>query len=87
MAAGRYLAANGFAIDRDHAIYRYNNGNEYVQAVNDYAAVLADDPAAFAGYYRWDVYYYSTAGDVLLPVGYAAEAPVPVVDYLASHPQ
>ena len=64
MAAGRYLAANGFANDRDHAIYRYNNANEYVQAVNDYAAVLAADPAAFAGYYRWDVYYYTTAGDV-----------------------
>ena len=67
MAAGRYLAANGFANDRDHAIYRYNNANEYVRAVNDYAAVLAADPAAFAGYYRWDVYYYTTAGDVLLP--------------------
>ncbi len=25
MAAGRYLAANGFGNDRDHAIYRYNN--------------------------------------------------------------
>jgi hypothetical protein len=87
MAAGRYLAANGFATDRDHAIYRYNNANEYVQAVNDYAAVLAADPAAFAGYYRWDVYYYTTAGDVLLPIGYAATSPIPVGDYLATHPQ
>jgi len=25
MAAGRYLAANGFADDHDHAIFRYNN--------------------------------------------------------------
>ena len=56
MAAGRYLAANGFANDRDHAIYRYNHADEYVRAVNQYAAVLAADPAAFAGYYRWDVY-------------------------------
>jgi hypothetical protein len=87
MAAGRYLAANGFATDRDHAIYRYNNANEYVRAVNDYAAVLAADPAAFAGYYRWDVYYYTTAGDVLLPVGYAATSPIPVGDYLATHAQ
>jgi membrane-bound lytic murein transglycosylase B len=87
MAAGRYLAANGFANDRDHAIYRYNNANEYVQAVNDYAAVLAADTAAFAGYYRWDVYYYTTAGDVLLPVGYAATSPIPVGDYLATHAQ
>jgi membrane-bound lytic murein transglycosylase B len=87
MAAGRYLAANGFADDRDHAIYRYNNANEYVQAVNEYAAVLAADPAAFAGYYRWDVYYSTTAGDVLLPIGYSATSPIPVGDYLATHPQ
>jgi hypothetical protein len=87
MAAGRYLAANNFANDPDHAIYRYNNANEYVRAVNDYAAVLAADPAAFAGYYRWDVYYYSTAGDVMLPIGYEATSPIPVGDYLATHPQ
>jgi membrane-bound lytic murein transglycosylase B len=87
MAAGRYLAANGFASDRDHAIYRYNNANEYVQAVNQYAALLAADPAAFAGYYRWDVYCYTTAGDVLLPIGYAATSPIPVGEYLATHPQ
>ena len=49
MAAGRYLAANGFADNRDQAIYRYNHAAQYVRAVNDYAAVLAADPAAFAG--------------------------------------
>jgi Transglycosylase SLT domain len=87
MAAGRYLAANGFANDRDQAIYRYNRANEYVQAVNQYAALLAADPAAYAGYYRWDVYYNTTAGDVLLPIGYAATSPIPVGDYLATHPQ
>ena len=87
MAAGRYLAVNGFADDRDYALYRYNNSNQYVQAVNDYAAVLAADPAAFAGYHRWDVYYNTTAGDVLLPIGYSATSPIPVADYLATHPQ
>ena len=87
MAAGRYLAANGFADDHDHAIFRYNNSNPYVRAINDYAAVLATDPAAFAGYHRWDIYYHTTAGDVLLPVGYVATSPIPVTDYLASHPQ
>lgn len=87
MAAGRYLAANGFANDRDHAIYRYNNADEYVQAVNDYAAILGADPASFAGFHRWGVYYYTTAGDVLLPIGYAASSRVPVGDYLATHPQ
>ncbi len=87
MAAGRFLAASGFANDRDHAIYVYNHANEYVRAVNQYAAVIAADPAAFASYYRWDVYYYTTAGDVLLPIGYAATSPIPAADYLAAHPQ
>jgi hypothetical protein len=86
-AAGRYLAANGFANDRDHAIFRYNNSDRYVRAVHDYAAVLAADPAAFAGYYRWDVYYRTTAGDVLLPIGYFSATPIPVEAYLADHPQ
>jgi Transglycosylase SLT domain len=87
LAAGRYLAANGFAHDHDQAIFRYNNATRYVRAVNAYAAVLAADPGAFAGYYRWDVYYRTTAGDVLLPVGYESTAPIPVDDYLADHPQ
>lgn len=87
MAAGRYLAANGFANDPDQAIFRYNNANQYVRAVNDYAAALAADPGAFAGYYRWDVYYRTTAGDVLLPIGYVSMSPIPVGDYLATHPQ
>ena len=47
-------ASDGFADDRDYALDRYNNSNQYVLAVNDYAALLAADPAAFAGYYRWE---------------------------------
>lgn len=87
MAAGRYLAANGFAADHDPAIYRYNHAAQYVRAVDDIATVLATDPAAFGGYYRWDVYFATTAGDVLLPIGYTETAAIPVGDYLATHPQ
>lgn len=87
MAAGRMLAANGFAGNRDGAIYSYNHSSHYVAAVNDYASVIASDPAAFAGYHRWDVYYLTTSGDVLLPVGYSATERIPVGDYLAGHPQ
>lgn len=87
MGAARYLAASGFANSPDRAIYAYNHANEYVRAVKDYAAILAEDPGAFAGYFRWDVYYYTTAGDVLLPVGYAEPQRIPVGDYLATHPQ
>ena len=49
--------------------------------------VIASDPAAFSGYYRWDVYYNTTSGDVLLPIGYAETERIPVADYLATHPQ
>ena len=49
--------------------------------------VLAADPAAFHGYHGWEVYYRTTAGDVLLPIGYEQTGPVPVADYLAAHPQ
>lgn len=87
LAAGRYLAANGFITDPDHALYRYNHSDHYVQAVSNYAAVLAADPAAFGGYYEWEVYYRTTAGDVLLPIGYAETAPIPVAEYLAEFPQ
>ncbi|WP_099248291.1 lytic transglycosylase domain-containing protein [Mycobacterium sp. shizuoka-1] len=87
MAAGRYLAANGFSADPDHAIYRYNHADPYVAAVKDYAAVLAADPASFAGFYRWDVYCLTVDGDVVLPIGYSADAPIPVGEYLATHPQ
>jgi hypothetical protein len=87
MAAGRYLAANGFANDRDHAIYRYNHASEYVRAVDQYAALIGGDPAAFGGFYRWDVYCRTTAGDVLLPIGYTATSPIPAADYVAAHPQ
>jgi membrane-bound lytic murein transglycosylase B len=83
MAAGRYLAANGFTRDRDHALYRYNNSLQYVRAINDYAAVLAADPAGLRAYHRWGVYVNTTAGDVLLPDDYAAAAPIPVEDYLS----
>jgi hypothetical protein len=87
MAAGRFLAASGFATDHDRAVYGYNHAWEYVRAVSDYAAVIAGDPATFGSYYRWDVYYNTTAGDVLLPIGYAENSRIPVADYLATHPQ
>lgn len=87
MAAGRLLAANGFATNRDRAIWGYNHSDHYVRAVNDYAAVIGGDPAGFAGYYRWDTYYRTTAGDLLLPIGYVSTVRIPVADYLAAHPQ
>jgi membrane-bound lytic murein transglycosylase B len=88
MGAARYLAANGFADGNiDGSLYRYNNSTSYVNAIKDIAAVLALDPQAFAGYYRWGVYYVTTLGDVHLPVGYETPERIPAADYIAAHPQ
>lgn len=87
LAAGRFLAAQGFARDKDAALFRYNNSRQYVRAVNQYAALIAADPAAFEGFHRWDVYYRTAVGDVVLPVGYRADHPIRVEEYLARYPQ
>jgi glucose/arabinose dehydrogenase/soluble lytic murein transglycosylase-like protein len=88
LAAARYLAANGFADgNMDGALYRYNNSTSYVNAIKDIAAVLALDPRAFAGYYRWEVFYVTTLGDVHLPLGYETPERIPAADYIAAHPQ
>ena len=81
------MAASGFAANPDRAIFSYNNANQYVRAVTDFATVMAADPATFGNYYLWDVYYFTTAGDVLLPIGYDQQSRIPVGDYLAGHPQ
>jgi membrane-bound lytic murein transglycosylase B len=87
MGAARYLAASGFAASPDRAVYEYNHANTYVRAVGDYAALIASDPAVLPGYYRWEVYYLTTAGDVLLPVGYSSDTRIPAGEYVAAHPQ
>jgi len=69
-AAARYLKANGAPANMPNALFRYNNSQAYVRAVTAYAEVMRAEPAAFRGYYGWQVYYLTTRGDVLLPVGY-----------------
>jgi glucose/arabinose dehydrogenase/soluble lytic murein transglycosylase-like protein len=88
IGAARYLAANGFADGNvDGSLYRYNNSTSYVNAIKDVAAVLALDPQAFAGYYRWEVFYVTTLGDVHLPVGYETPERISAAEYIAAHPQ
>ena len=78
-AAARYLAANGGGRgDIDYALYRYNPTPKYVNAVKAYAEVMIADEAAYRGYYHWQVYYWSTLGDVWLQVGYERDSPRPV---------
>lgn len=87
LGAARYLAHDGGARRIESALYRYNNDVRYVRGVVRLAEVMQRDPRAYYGYYHWDVYYLTTRGDVRLPVGYARSRPVPVDQYLATHPQ
>ncbi|MEK6224907.1 MAG: lytic transglycosylase domain-containing protein [Chloroflexota bacterium] len=69
-AAARYLRANGAPANMANALFRYNQSQRYVRAVTAYAEVMRADPDAYRGYYQWQVYYLTTRGDILLPVGY-----------------
>lgn len=69
-AAARYLKANRAPADMANALFRYNNSQRYVRAVTAYAEVMRAEPDALRGYYHWQVYYLTTNGDILLPVGY-----------------
>ena len=88
MAAARYLAHDGGARPGglDDALFRYNNSRHYVRGVTLLAKVM-ERPRAFYGYYHWDVYYLTSRGDVRLPVGYDRDRPLPVEQWLATHPQ
>ena len=69
-ATARYLRANRAPADMANALFRYNNSQRYVRAVTAYAEVMRAEPDALRGYYHWQVYYLTTNGDILLPVGY-----------------
>jgi hypothetical protein len=71
MAAARYLGRNGGPADMAGALYAYNHSQNYVQAIELYAAQMRADERMYLGYFHWQVYYRTTAGDALLPEGYA----------------
>ncbi len=88
MAAGRYLEARGFGEPGGvaGALYSYNNHPAYVRGVTALAKVMQDDPRAFLGYYHWQVYYLSSAGDIVLRPGYESPESIPVERYLRANP-
>lgn len=86
LAAGRYLVRRGGPEDMDAALWGYNNSDRYVETVSTYAELLRSDPTAFTGIYNWEIYFWSAAGDVWLPVGYRSEEPVPLDDYFTNAP-
>jgi membrane-bound lytic murein transglycosylase B len=86
-AAARYLRANGAPGDLAGALWHYNHSDHYVRGIQLYAGLIAEHPGAFAGFYAWGVWYWTTAGDLYLPVGYAATRQVPVDRYVAAAPR
>ena len=74
LAAGRLLQANGAPGDMSRALFRYNNSDRYVEAVESYAQLMLSDERAFLGYYQWQVYSATTNGTFVLPEGYPSKA-------------
>jgi membrane-bound lytic murein transglycosylase B len=85
-AAARFLVRRGGPADMAKALQGYNNHANYVRAVMAYADLFRADERSFQAVYHWEIYYFSSAGDLWLPVGYRQAAPVPVADYLAAAP-
>ena len=85
-AAARYLVRRGGPADMAQALFGYNNSDKYVTAVQSYAEVLRQDPAAFDALYNWEIYFYTEAGDVWLPSGFRSEETLDLVDFLAANP-
>ncbi len=70
LAAARYLRGHGAPADMPRALFAYNHSDRYVKAVTNYAEQIRGDEGAYLGYYHWQVYYRTTRGDALLPVGW-----------------
>lgn len=86
IGAGVCLRQVGADEDIRAALYRYNNSDRYVNSVEYYAQVLAEDELAYRGYHAWQVYFLSASGLLLLPSDYYEPEPVPVEVWLQSHP-
>lgn len=70
LTAARYLKAAGAPARMNDALFAYNRSDLYVTGVSRYAERMKSDPAAYRGYWGWQVYYWSTSGDVWLPPGW-----------------
>jgi membrane-bound lytic murein transglycosylase B len=81
--AARYLRANGAPGDMAGALWSYNHSDRYVRAVQRYADLMVEHPGAYLAFHGWGVWYWTTAGDLYLPVGWEALEREPVDDYVA----
>lgn len=85
-AAARYLVRRGGPSDMAGAIWGYNNSDDYVTAVQSYAELLRQDPAAYAAIYNWQIYFHTEAGDIWLPSGFRTTERMDLVEFLAENP-
>lgn len=69
-AAARYLEASGAPQNMQRALFAYNRSKAYVAGIEMHATQMRADPRTYRGYYHWQVYYRTTDGDRVLPVGY-----------------
>lgn len=72
LGAGRYLAASGARSDLRGALFAYNRSDHYVTAVLAYAEAMRRFRHYLDVYHRWQVYYRTVDGDVVLPEGYGS---------------
>jgi len=86
LGAARYLVQSGAPADMGRAVFTYNRDRRYESAVDAYARAMQLDERAYYGFYEWRVFYSTSAGDVVLDVGYDQLLPIPATDYLAAHP-
>ncbi len=73
LAAARYLRAAGAPGNMPRAVFAYNHDTRYVAGVTAYAEVMHADPAAYRGFYGWQVYYPTKDGPILMAVGWKKE--------------
>jgi soluble lytic murein transglycosylase-like protein len=66
LGAANYLRASGAARDLRRALYAYNHSAAYVDAVLRYARHLRGDVDDYYGYYSWQAFMRTPAGDVRL---------------------
>jgi hypothetical protein len=66
LGAANYLHASGAPADDRRALFAYNNSDNYVDAVLQYAGAMGRDPGQFLVYYSWQVFVVTTSGDVRL---------------------
>jgi soluble lytic murein transglycosylase-like protein len=66
LGAANYLRASGAPRDLRRALYAYNRSERYVDAVLLYAGHMRRDLRAYYGYYSWQAFMRTPAGDVRL---------------------